>query len=136
VSIHPLDETAQSILQNPTTRPSIVSLAGKAVSDVTLLSLSDSTPTGSAVYTVGSSATVFLDVKGRIDIDKEIAKASDRLKKANDTVEKQKKIMDDEWEQKVGDATKEQERERLKAVESEARNWQASIEQFERLKLE
>lgn len=134
--IQPLDESTNTILQNPTSRPSIISLAGKAVTDTTILTPSDPAPTGCAVYTVGASATVFLDVKGRIDIDKEIAKAKDRLRKADETAARQKKIMDKEWEEKVSGAVKEMEREKLKAAEVEARNWQASIEQFEKLKLE
>jgi valyl-tRNA synthetase len=44
--------------------------------------------------------------------------------------------MDAEWEEKVSDVAKEQERSKLKDAETEARNWQASIEQFEKLKLE
>jgi valyl-tRNA synthetase len=79
---------------------------------------------------------VYLNVKGRIDIDKEITKAQDRLKKATETVEKQKKVMDADWEAKVSDAVREQEKEKLKAAETESRNWEASIEQFEKLKLE
>lgn len=93
-------------------------------------------PTGCAVYTIGSTATVFLDIKGRIDIDKEIGKAKDKIKKANETVEKQKKIMDKEWEDKVSEAVKEQERERLAAAEVEGRNLQRSLEQFEKLRIE
>jgi valyl-tRNA synthetase len=134
--IQPLDSEAHNILQYPTSRPSIISLAGKAISDTTVLSASDPAPTGCAVYTVGASATVFLDIKGRVDVDKEIVKAKDRLKKANETAAKQKKIMDKEWEEKVSEAVKEVEREKLKAAEIEARNWEASIQQFERLKLE
>jgi valyl-tRNA synthetase len=134
--IQPLDSETHNILQYPTSKPSIVSLGGKAVTDTTILSPSDPVPTGCAVYTVGASATVYLDIKGRVDIDKEIVKAKDRLKKANETAAKQKKIMDEEWEQKVSEAVKETEREKLKAAEIEARNYAASIEQFERLKLE
>ena len=93
-------------------------------------------PTGCAVYTIGSAATAYLDVKGRIEIDKEISKAQDRLSKANDTIARQKKIMDPEWEEKVSDVVKDQERSKLQDAETEARNWQASIEQFQRLKLE
>ncbi|KAH7123561.1 valyl-tRNA synthetase-like protein [Dendryphion nanum] len=134
--VHPLDDATHAILSAPTSRPSILSLSGKAISSLTLLSPSDPTPTGSAVYTVGTSATVYLDVKGRVDIDKEIAKAKDRLKKANETVEKQRKIMDAGWEAKVSEAVKETEREKLKAAELEGGNWEKSIEQFERLKIE
>jgi valyl-tRNA synthetase len=44
--------------------------------------------------------------------------------------------MDDEWEAKVSDAVKEQEREKLRTAELEAKNWEASIGQFEKMKIE
>ena len=116
--------------------PSLRSLTGKTVSSISILSPTDAAPTGCAVYTVGASATVFLDVKGRIDIAKEITKAQDRLKKANETVERQKKIMDNDWEEKVSEVVKEAEREKLKAAEVDGANWQKSLEQFEKLKLD
>jgi valyl-tRNA synthetase len=134
--ILPLNDAAHNTLQAQTSLPSIRSLVGKTVSEVKILSPSDPAPTGCAVYTVGTAATVYLNVKGRIDIDKEITKAQDRLKKATETVEKQKKVMDADWEAKVSDAVREQEKEKLKAAETESRNWEASIEQFEKLKLE
>jgi valyl-tRNA synthetase len=134
--IQSLDESVHNILSSSIFLPSIKSLAGKTVSNISILSPSDPAPTGCAVYTVGSSATAYLDVKGRIEIDKEITKAQKRLTKANGTITRQKKIMDNEWEAKVSDVVKEQERSKLKDAETEARNWQASIEQFERLKLE
>lgn len=134
--IQPLNDAAHTSLSATTSLPSIRSLAGKTVSNITILSPSDPAPTGCAVYTVGSAATAYLDVKGRIEIDKEITKAQDRLKKATETIEKQKQIMDADWEGKVSDVVKDQEKEKLKAAEIEARNWQASIEQFQSLKLE
>ncbi|PSN69580.1 valyl-tRNA synthetase-like protein [Corynespora cassiicola Philippines] len=134
--IQSLDDSTHNVLSTPTSLPSIRSLAGKSVSSISILSPSDPVPTGCAVYTVGASATVYLDVKGRIDIDKEITKAKDRLKKATESVEKLKKIMDPEWEEKVSDSVKETEKEKLKAAEIEGRNWEASIQQFERLKIE
>lgn len=133
--IHPLDNTTHAILQIPTSLSSILSLSSKSISSLTLLAPSDPAPTGSAVYTVGTSATLYLDVKGRIDIDKEIAKAKDRLKKANDTVEKQRKMMDRNWEAKVSEAVKETEREKLRAAELEAGNFEKSIAQFEKLRI-
>jgi valyl-tRNA synthetase len=39
------------------------------------------------------------------------------------------------WEAKVSEAVKEMEREKLRGAELEGRNWQKSLEQFERLKL-
>jgi valyl-tRNA synthetase len=133
--VQALNNDTNEVLSSPTSLPSLRSLAGKTVANITILSPNDAAPTGCAVYTVGSSATAYLDVKGRIEIDKEITKAQDRLVKANETITRQKKIMDDEWEQKVSDAVKEQEREKLKTAELEAKNWEASIEQFEKMKL-
>jgi valyl-tRNA synthetase len=134
--IQSLDDTAHATLSTATSLPSIKSLAGKTISEISILSPSDPAPTGCAVYTIGSSATAYMDVKGRIEIDKEITKAQDRLSKATETITRQKKIMDKEWEEKVSDVVKEQERSKLRDAETEARNWQASIEQFESLKLE
>ncbi|KAF2132681.1 valyl-tRNA synthetase-like protein [Dothidotthia symphoricarpi CBS 119687] len=134
--IQPLNDATHTSLSADTSLPSIRSLAGKSVSNITILAPSDPAPTGCAVYTIGSTATAYLDVKGRIEIDKEITKAQDRLKKATETIEKQKQIMDVDWEGKVSDVVKEQEKEKLKGAEIEARNWQASIEQFHSLKLE
>jgi valyl-tRNA synthetase len=153
-TVQALDDTTHAVLTNPTSLPSLRSLSGKTVSiniintvvdatnqseqvsTITILSPSDPAPTGCAVHTIGSSATAFLDIKGRIDIDKEIAKAKDRLKKNNEVVEKQRKLMDDAWEEKVSEGVKEMEREKLRAAEVEGRNWEKSIEQFERLKIE
>jgi valyl-tRNA synthetase len=134
--IQSLDDKAHATLSSSTSLPSIKALAGKTVAEISIIAPSDPAPTGCAVYTIGSAATAYLDVKGRIEIDKEITKAQDRLSKANETIARQKKIMDNEWEQKVSDVVKDQEKGKLKDAETEARNWQASIEQFERLKLE
>jgi valyl-tRNA synthetase len=134
--IQSLTDSTHATLSSPTSLPSIRSLAGKTVSDIKILSPSDPAPTGCAVYTIGSSATAYLDVKGRIEIDKEITKAQERLVKANETISRQKKVMDADWEEKVSEVVKDQEKEKLRAAELEAKNWEASIEQFQRLKLE
>jgi valyl-tRNA synthetase len=78
---------------------------------------------------------VYLNVKGCIDIDREITKAQDRLKKTLETAEKQKNIMDANWEARVSNAVREQEKEKLKTAETERRNREASIGQFKRPKL-
>lgn len=134
--IQALNDATHSALSSSTSLPSIRSLAGKTVSDIKILAPSDPAPTGCAVYTIGTAATAYLDVKGRIEIEKEITKAQDRLSKANEVITKQKKLMDQEWEEKVSDVVKDQEREKLKTAELEAKNWEASIEQFQSLKLE
>ena len=134
--IQSLNDNSYTTLSSATSLPSLRSLAGKTVSDIKILSSSDSAPTGCAVYTIGSAATAYLDVMGRIEIDKEITKAQDRLVKANEIIARQKKVMDEEWEERVSDVVKEQEREKLKGAKLEAKNWEASIQQFHSLKLE
>lgn len=133
--IQSLNDSTHSTLSSPTSLPSIRALAGKTVADIKILSPTETAPSDCAVYTIGTSATAYLDVKGRIEPDKEITKAQDRLTKANETITRQKKIMDAEWEQKVSDAVKEQEREKLRTAELEAKNWEASIAQFEKMKI-
>ncbi|KAF2468062.1 uncharacterized protein BDR25DRAFT_290612 [Lindgomyces ingoldianus] len=134
--IQPLNDSTHVALTSATSLPSIRALAGKTISNISILSPSDPAPTGCAVYTVGASATAFLDIKGRVDIDKEIAKAKERLKKAGEMVEKQKKILaGEDFEEKVSAAVKETEREKLKAAEVDAGNWEMSIQQFEKLKI-
>jgi valyl-tRNA synthetase len=130
------DDSTHALLSTSTSLPTIRSLAGKAVSSISILSSSYPAPTGCAVYTLGASATVFLDIKGRVDIDKEISKAKDRLKKATEAVTRQKKILGEEgFEEKVSDVVKEIEKEKLRTAEAETRNWEMSIQQFEKLKI-
>lgn len=135
--IQALDDATHKILTTSTSLPSIRSLVGKAmreISDLTILAPSDPAPTGCAVYTVGSAATVFFDIKGHVDVDTEIARAMAKLQKATEAVTNQKKIMAvPDYQDKVSDAVKEGDREKLKAAETESRNLQRNIEQFEQV---
>ena len=116
---------------------SIRALAGKAVASVEVLSKDYATPTGCAVYSVSSNATVFLEVKGRVDIDAEIKKGKEKMKKAADGAEKQRKILHaPDFEEKVSGAVQAAERQKLEDFLTEQRNRGLSIQQFERLKLE
>ena len=108
----------------------------RKVSDLTILGTSEAAPTGCAVYTVGSVATVFFEIKGHVDINVKISRAMAKLQKATEAVNNQKKIMAvPDYQDKVSDAVKEGNREKLQAAEMDSRNLQHSIEQFERLKL-
>lgn len=117
---------------------SIKALSGKGVASISILSPTDPTPTGCAVFVASSSAAVFLEVKGRVpSIDTEIAKAQDRMKKAADGAEKQRKILAaPDFKDKVSEAVQATERGKLEDFLAMQRNYEASIEQFERLKLE
>lgn len=134
--VQALDESTHKVLSLPTSLPTLRSLTLKTKSDINVLSPSDAAPTGCAIYTVGSSATVFLELKGRVDIDNEIIKARTKLQKADKMVENQKKIMGvADYQGKVSDAVKEGDAEKLKAAEIESGNLQRSLEQFEKLKI-
>ncbi|KAF2762283.1 valyl-tRNA synthetase-like protein [Pseudovirgaria hyperparasitica] len=134
--IQPLDNVTHRVLTSPTSLPSLHALSGKTISKISILCPSDDAPTSCAVYTIGASATAFLDVEGRVEVEKEIAKAKDRLKKATEVAEKQKKMMQaGDWKNKASEAVQEMEREKLKAAEAEQRNWEMSIDQFQRMSL-
>lgn len=117
--------------------PSIRSLSGKSVTSIHLLSASDPKPTGCVPGPVSSSATVFLLVKGRIDIDAEIEKAQRKLGRAAEAVKKHQAILQDEgYHQNVSEELLEAQRQRLRNAEAEVREMEGSVQQFETLKLE
>ena len=116
---------------------SIKSLSGKGIASIQVYSKTQEKPTGCVVFAVSSSAAVFLHVKGRVNIDEEIRKAQAKLQKASEGAAKQKKILaDPNYKQKVSEELQEVERRKLADHESEIRNHEEIIEQFEVLKLD
>jgi valyl-tRNA synthetase len=80
---------------------------------------------------------VFLHVKGRVDIDAEISKASKKLEKARQGLEKQRKILGDEaYKEKVSKELQDVEKAKLGDLEVEVKAFEETIGQFENLKLE
>ena len=120
--------------------PSIKSLGGKvtfgSTSSITVLSPHDPEPSGSIPQAVGTEAAVYLVVKGRVDIDKEIDKAKQRRDKANEVLKKQRKILDGNGWGKMKEEAQQVEKRKLESAESEVAILDGSIAQFERLKLE
>lgn len=116
---------------------SIRSLSGKSVSKISILNPDDPRPGGCVPFAVNASATVFLLVKGRVDIDREIEKARKKMERAGEVVKKQEGILHDEnYNKKVGDELKEVERRKLRDAVKEVEEMQKAVEEFERLKLE
>lgn len=116
---------------------SIKSLSGKGVASLSILSATDARPPGCVVFAVSSAAAVFLHVKGRVDIDGEIQKASKKLEKTRMGIERQKKILNDPaYKEKVSQELQEVEKKRLADLETEQRALEETIKQFETLKLE
>lgn len=80
---------------------------------------------------------MFLHVKGRVDIDGEIAKAAKKLEKTRGGLEKQRKIIDDpKYKEKVSKDLQEVEKRKLGDLETEEKGYVETIRQFEQLKLE
>lgn len=117
--------------------PSIRSLSGKTVTSITLLSASDPKPAGCVPAPVSSAATVFLLVKGHIDIDAEIEKAQRRLERATELLRKHRDILDGEgYHRNVREELWESQMQKVKNAEAEVREMEISVQQFEALKLE
>lgn len=78
-----------------------------------------------------------MHVKGRVDLDGEIAKANKKLEKTIAGIEKQKKILDDPtYQKKASLELQEVEKKKLEDLEVEQRGFEETIKQFETLKLE
>jgi valyl-tRNA synthetase len=135
VFVHALDKPSHDIATSEI--QSIRSLSGKGLGSISVLGPADAAPTGSAVFVAGTGAAVFLEVKGRVDVDEEINKAQSKLKKAADGAAKlQKMLADGEFVEKVSPAVLEVEKAKLEELKAQEGNYERSIEQFEKLKLE
>ena len=72
-----------------------------------------------------------------MDIDAEIAKAKAKTVRAAESAKRQQKILNDPgYQQKVSSDLQEVEKKKLADFEAEIRNYEDSIQHFERLKLE
>jgi valyl-tRNA synthetase len=135
VFVHALDKSSYEIANSEI--QSIRSLSGKGVGSMEVLSPNAAVPTGCAVFVAGTGAAVFLEVKGKVDVDEEIKKAQTKLKKAAEGATKLKKILaDKDFVDKVSPAVLEVEKNKLEELQAQERNYERSIEQFEKLKLE
>ncbi|CEJ95014.1 Putative Valyl-tRNA synthetase [[Torrubiella] hemipterigena] len=116
---------------------SITSLAGKTVSKIQVIGADATRPSGSVAYPVSTVASVFLHVKGRVDMDAEIAKAQKKLQKAQATIQKQEKILGDAtYKDRASEAVREADEKKLAEAHQEVRNFEETIKQFEQIKLE
>ena len=116
----------------------IRSLSGKNAASIQILSSSDATPTGCAVYSASKTMAVFLEVKGHIkDITEEISKAQTKMQKAAEIVTKQRKVVDAaDFREKVSEAVQNEERLKLEEALAAQNNYERSIEQFHQMRLE
>jgi valyl-tRNA synthetase len=134
VYIHSTTPAAHSTIVSQTS--SIRSLSGKGLANLTALSPSDPLPTGSAVYVATADIAVFLEVKGRVDIDEEIKKTQAKLKKAAEGSQKLSKLINSSaFKEKSSKGVYAEEQAKLDALQAQERNYEKSLEQFTRLKL-
>lgn len=116
---------------------SITSLAGKAVSKIDLIGADATRPAGCVAYPVSTAASVFLHVKGRVDMDAEIVKAQKKLDKAKQSIQRQQKLLADTvYLEKASEAVREADEKKLADAKQELTSFEATIKQFEQLKLE
>ncbi|KAG5962192.1 Valine--tRNA ligase, mitochondrial [Claviceps cyperi] len=116
---------------------SIKSLSGKSVQTMEVVGPDAPRPTGCVAYPVSTSAAVFLHVKGRVDLDAEIAKAQKKMDKSQMSVQKQEKILlDPTYKEKVSATVRQADEQRLADAQQEVASFQETIKQFEQLKLE
>lgn len=116
---------------------SIRSLSGKGVGSIAIKGPADARPSGCVAYPIGASASVFLHILGKVDLDGEIEKASKKLDKARQAAEKQRKLVNGaEYISKVAVATQEADKKKLTDLEVELKGFTATIEELKQLKLE
>ena len=116
---------------------SVRSLSGRDIASIDILSPDKATPNGCAVNVASAACAVFLEVRGHIQPEDEIAKAQKKLKTASEGAAKQRKVMSDpDWVEKVSPAVQEIEKARLEEYLAQERNYEQSIQQFEKLKLD
>ncbi|KAF2224229.1 tRNA synthetases class I-domain-containing protein [Elsinoe ampelina] len=133
--LHITDPTSHTTATNNTS--AIRSLTGKGLANLTILPPTSSPPTGCAVFSISASASAYLEVAGRVDLDAEIAKAKTKMQKASEGVKKQRKVLEAEgFADKVSYQVVETERAKLRDLEAEVGNYEKSLGEFEKLKLE
>lgn len=116
---------------------SITSLTGKSVRKIDVIGPDAPRPAGCVAYPVSTQAAVFLHVKGRVDMDAEIAKAQKRVDKAKQNIQRQEKLLGDAtYKEKASEAVRESDEKKLADAKQEVTSYEATIKQFEQLKLE
>ncbi|QIW95421.1 hypothetical protein AMS68_000939 [Peltaster fructicola] len=113
---------------------SIKTLAGKALTQLTILKHDEAVPSGAAVYPVSSSAAVYVKINGQVDPDAEIKKIQAKLTKAADGVKEQERVIGTLGDM-VGEQIRASEQRKLKDWESMQRILEANLARFEQMKL-
>ena len=104
---------------------------------ITVVGEKEELPMGCAVYPVTATMTAYVDVASHgLDASELLAKTRVKLGKTADSVEKLRKAMAVEgWADKVSDAVREAEGEKLAEAEAQMSSLKESIAQFELMKI-
>ncbi|KAK3713210.1 hypothetical protein LTR37_008643 [Vermiconidia calcicola] len=130
--VHPqIDEAYQTASAESS---SIKTLSGRYLAELTVLRPSESPPAGCAVYPVSSAAAVYVEIKGKVEPEKEITKLKPKLEKTADGIKEQERVLGS-LSDKASKEVKQLEEHKLKDLLNEQRMYQASLEKFEQLKL-
>lgn len=129
------DPTSHATISEELT--AIKSLSGKYVGNISVQDLENKTrPAGTVVSPVGAAAAVYLKVTKEVALEQE-EKAKDRLAKAQETVRRQKAIVNAPgWKEKVRPEVQETENKKLRDAEVEAALIEEQIRELEKLRLE
>lgn len=135
VFVQPRTKQADEVITSQLS--SIRSLSGKNFSSIDVISIDEARPSGCVAHAVSSDLTVFLHVKGNVDLDTEISKANKKLSKTRENIQKQQKLVGSaDFKEKVAKELQEVEETKLRDFEIEERTFAETIKQFEDLKLE
>ncbi|KAB2571001.1 Valine--tRNA ligase [Lasiodiplodia theobromae] len=115
----------------------IRSLVGRKVTSLTLLGAGDAGPAGCIPNPVSRTATAFLQLKGQVDIDAEVERATKKLGKAKEVLRKQQAVMQSEkYKTKASQKVREIEEQKLGNAQAEVEEYSKTLSLFQRLKLE
>ena len=112
----------------------IKTLSGKSLADLDVLKPGEYPPAGCAVYPVSSAVAVFVQIKGKVDADKEVQRLRPKLEASAKAVSEQQKLIGNLGD-KVAQEVKRLEDRKLKDMLSEQAVYQESLEKFTELKL-
>jgi valyl-tRNA synthetase len=113
---------------------SIKSLAGKYLTNLTILKPNEAIPAPAIVYPVSSSAAVFVELPSGADTGKEAEKLKPKLQAAAAAVKEQEKLLST-LSDKVGQDVRAMEESRLNDMLSEQKVYEETIQRFEQMKL-
>jgi valyl-tRNA synthetase len=130
--VQPFDDEAHRTASEEAS--AIKTLSGKLLTDLTVLDPAEQPPPGCAVYPVSSAVAVFVQIKGKVDADKEIGRLKPKLEATAKGVVEQEKVIS-ALGGKVSEAVRSLEEGKLRDLLGEQRVYQESLEGFEMLKL-